>query len=182
MDFIVLSPNNLICKNLSKNSFVTNPFNNRQVPIFVNGLPEDNVSDVHLGYLNDETEYTKHILEQFGSNLMEKREKFYFRDENEALKVREDILNKARTLNIGGYWTSEHLRDWLISRQRYWGTPIPMIHCVVCGPVPVPETELPVLLPRMEEREIWRHCQCPKCGKDAKRETDSMDTFVDSSW
>ena len=85
------------------------------------------------------------------------------------------------------------LRDWGISRQRYWGTPIPIIHCAACGAVPVPENDLPVVLPedcvpdgtrqsaRTSARISWT-CACPKCGKPARRETDTMDTFVDSSW
>ncbi|MCA9731162.1 MAG: leucine--tRNA ligase [Deferribacteres bacterium] len=82
------------------------------------------------------------------------------------------------------------LRDWLISRQRYWGTPIPMIHCENCGIVPVPENELPIELPDVEflgkkglaEIPDFYECTCPKCGNAAKRDTDTMDTFVDSSW
>jgi leucyl-tRNA synthetase len=84
------------------------------------------------------------------------------------------------------------LRDWGISRQRYWGTPIPIIHCEVCGVVPVPEEDLPVVLPEdlvpdgsgnpLNRDERFLACKCPQCGKDARRETDTMDTFVDSSW
>ena len=84
------------------------------------------------------------------------------------------------------------LRDWGVSRQRYWGTPIPIIHCDACGVVPVPEEDLPVVLPEdlvpdgsgnpLNKDERFLACKCPKCGKGARRETDTMDTFVDSSW
>ena len=93
---------------------------------------------------------------------------------------------------FGGKKTTYRLRDWGISRQRYWGTPIPIIHCEDCGPVPVPEKDLPVILPEnlipdgsgnpLNKDEAFLACQCPSCGKDARRETDTMDTFIDSSW
>ena len=84
------------------------------------------------------------------------------------------------------------LRDWGISRQRYWGCPIPIIHCEVCGTVPVPQKNLPVVLPEdvsfdrpgnaLDHHPTWKHVACPQCGGKAQRETDTMDTFVDSSW
>ena len=84
------------------------------------------------------------------------------------------------------------LRDWGISRQRYWGCPIPVIHCEVCGTLPVPKKDLPVVLPEdvsfdkpgnaLDHHPTWKHVNCPQCGASARRETDTMDTFVDSSW
>ena len=95
-------------------------------------------------------------------------------------------------LGLGQKKITFRLRDWGISRQRYWGTPIPIIHCDDCGAVPVPEHDLPVVLPEdcvpdgsgnpLAKHEAFLRCNCPKCGKPARRETDTMDTFVDSSW
>lgn len=94
--------------------------------------------------------------------------------------------------NLGDKQINWRLRDWGVSRQRYWGCPIPIIHCNSCGDVPVPDDQLPVKLPEdcvpdgsgnpLNKLESFVNCACPKCGKPAKRETDTMDTFVDSSW
>ena len=102
--------------------------------------------------------------------------------------VAADLVEKG----LGEKQTTWRLRDWGISRQRYWGTPIPIIHCPDCGPVPVPEQDLPVVLPEdlipdgsgnpLAKHEGFLSCHCPKCGTAARRETDTMDTFVDSSW
>ena len=93
---------------------------------------------------------------------------------------------------LGAKRVQYRLRDWGISRQRYWGCPIPIIHCASCGAVPVPDKDLPVRLPEdlvpdgsgnpLAKSAAFLHCACPKCGGDARRETDTMDTFVDSSW
>ncbi len=99
----------------------------------------------------------------------------------------------AEEHGFGGAAVNYRLRDWLISRQRYWGAPIPIIHCEICGPVPVPEADLPVRLPEnvkfkpsgqspLTMLPDWVKVPCPRCGEMAKRETDTMDTFVCSSW
>ena len=104
----------------------------------------------------------------------------------------EAIAADLKTLGLGETQVQWRLRDWGISRQRYWGTPIPIIHCAECGVVPVPEKDLPVVLPEhlvpdgtgnpLAKYEPFLKCTCPRCGKAARRETDTMDTFVDSSW
>ncbi|HSC95399.1 MAG TPA: leucine--tRNA ligase [Burkholderiales bacterium] len=102
------------------------------------------------------------------------------------------IAADLKAKGLGDKQVLWRLRDWGISRQRYWGCPIPIIHCGACGDVPVPDSDLPVVLPEdcvpdgtgnpLAKRPDFVNCTCPKCGKPAKRETDTMDTFVDSSW
>ena len=102
------------------------------------------------------------------------------------------VIARAETDGWGQGKTVWRLRDWGVSRQRYWGTPIPFVHCEVCGVVPVPKKQLPVILPDDVDFSVpgnplaghptWKHVDCPQCGHAARRETDTLDTFADSSW
>ena len=114
-------------------------------------------------------------------------------DLKDRKEAKEKITNKLEELNKGKKTTSYKLRDWLVSRQRYWGAPIPIIYCDKCGMVPVPEEDLPVKLPYnveftpdgespLAKSEEFVNCTCPKCKGKAKRECDTLDTFVCSSW
>ena len=103
-----------------------------------------------------------------------------------------EVVKRAESAGWGSGKTQYRLRDWGVSRQRYWGTPIPIIHCESCGPVGVPRDQLPVVLPEdvsfelpgnpLDRHDGWRLVDCPTCGAKARRETDTLDTFVDSSW
>jgi len=107
-------------------------------------------------------------------------------------EAKAEVIVRAEAEGWGEGKTVWRLRDWGVSRQRYWGTPIPFIHCEVCGVVPVPKKQLPVLLPDdvdfatpgnpLARHRTWKHVDCPQCGHAARRETDTLDTFVDSSW
>ncbi|HET7320603.1 MAG TPA: leucine--tRNA ligase [Candidatus Saccharimonadales bacterium] len=109
--------------------------------------------------------------------------------------AREDIVHYLESMNQGHYSINYRMRDWSVSRQRYWGAPIPIINCPKCGAVRVPDDQLPVVLPELDDFQPtgdgrsalaratdWLHVQCPSCGGDAERETDTLDTYIDSSW
>ncbi|XP_076391227.1 leucyl-tRNA synthetase, mitochondrial isoform X2 [Megachile rotundata] len=166
---------------------VLNPFNGEELPIFVT----DKVSfqpfrDTYIGIPSasmDDYQFSETVGIEFQRHSV--------RSSEEQQSKRAEVLSKAQKWKIGGYLVSSRLQDWLISRQRYWGTPIPIIHCSNCGAQPVPRDQLPILLPKVKllnkkstlnEAKDWLNTSCPKCGDQALREMDTMDTFVDSSW
>ncbi|KRT79234.1 tRNA synthetase, partial [Oryctes borbonicus] len=194
VQFITINKSNIyadyegkIMENGVKKLYITaeNPITKDSIPIFVETEDFENGMDHKLGIpVSDEAE---ELFARYNVNFRK------IEDSTLGNPVkREAICKKARDLNQGGYWTSSKLKDWLISRQRYWGTPIPIIHCKSCGPQPVPQNDLPVLLPEINsfasnrtspiEYKNWLHTRCPICEKEALRETDTLDTFFDSSW
>ena len=138
---------------------------------------------------------TNYVEETYGTGAIMGVPAYDERDKEFANKYHIDIVERPFTDKILGEKTTHfHLRDWLISRQRYWGCPIPMVYCETDGWQPVPEAELPVILPDdvdflphgespiARSKSFQEGVTCPKCGKTAKREVDTMDTYVDSSW
>ncbi|XP_043117226.1 probable leucine--tRNA ligase, mitochondrial [Puntigrus tetrazona] len=180
-----------------------NVFTGREVPVLISGknefdghldtvigIPESSEEDAELARSLGLSWTSVLKTEEDGTQTLINSAEFTGQSRAEAF---DSVTQKAREKNAGGYLTSAKLRDWLISRQRYWGTPIPIVHCGACGPVPVPEEELPVTLPKvppltgkgatpLKTAQDWLKCQCPRCKGPAERETDTMDTFVDSSW
>jgi leucyl-tRNA synthetase len=116
----------------------------------------------------------------------------HFLDGLDIADAKREVITRAEAGGWGKGQTVWRLRDWGVSRQRYWGTPIPIIHCERCGAVPVPRDQLPVVLPEdvsfdvpgnpLDRHPSWKHVDCPSCASPARRETDTLDTFVDSSW
>jgi len=115
-----------------------------------------------------------------------------FLDGMDVESAKREVALRIEAAGGGTRTVNYRLRDWLVSRQRYWGCPIPMVHCAACGIVPVRESDLPVRLPDdarfdvpgnpLEQHPTWKHVSCPACGGPAQRDTDTLDTFVDSSW
>ena len=115
-----------------------------------------------------------------------------FLDDLTIEEAKKDVIRRLELKKLGTQKVTYKLRDWGVSRQRYWGCPIPIIHCPSCGIVPVPENQLPVVLPEavafdqpgnpLDAHPTWKYVDCPTCGESALRETDTLDTFVDSSW
>jgi leucyl-tRNA synthetase len=197
----------------------TNPFTNEEIPIWLGNfvLPQYGTGAIMSVPAHDQRDFE--FARQYGlpirivvapatgeghdANAM--AEAFTFKDESGVLvnsgpidglavpKAIEKIISIIEERGIGKGTVRYRLRDWLISRQRYWGTPIPMLYCEQCGLVPVPEEQLPVTLPLdvpftgregnpLAKTEAFVSATCPQCSGTARRETDTMDTFVDSSW
>ncbi|XP_014246119.1 probable leucine--tRNA ligase, mitochondrial isoform X2 [Cimex lectularius] len=155
--------------------YLSSHLSNKKLPIFVTDeLPFPEGCDLKLGIPSKND-----LDKEFAI-----RENVEFDDESELDNYEErfKICNLAIKCNLGGYPKSSKLHDWLISRQRYWGTPIPIIHCEKCGEVPVEMENLPVLLVPRKENGTPQPVDCPKCGGQSNYETDTMDTFFDSSW
>ncbi|XP_071812505.1 leucine--tRNA ligase, mitochondrial-like isoform X1 [Apostichopus japonicus] len=199
----VLSDSNQLDINL--NIYAENPFSGKMVPLLVSSFVqfEENV-EMHVGIPSsspDDLAFAERHQLHF-ENVLEKKEsgqnlgflvnsgKFSGMSREEA---KDAVMQDAKDQGFGGQQTSPRQYDWLISRQRYWGTPIPIIHCNQCKVVPVPDDDLPVVLPKLDslsskglspltEVKDWYNVRCPKCNNPAVRETDTMDTFVDSAW
>jgi leucyl-tRNA synthetase len=197
---------------------VVNPFTGKEVPIWiadyvlfeygtgaVMGVPAHDVRDFAFAKqynLPIQTVITSNSPLPVGEGQGE-RESAYTEagiiinsgefDGLDSITAKTKIIELAEKNQWGTAKITYRLRDWLISRQRYWGCPIPVIHCPSCGIVPVPHADLPVILPEdveltgrgaspLAQKDSWINVDCPKCGTAAKRETDTMDTFIDSSW
>jgi leucyl-tRNA synthetase len=195
---------------------VTNPVNGEEIPMFVADyvLMEYGTGALMAVPAHDHRDYD--FAEAFGLEIRQvvapadgeqpaDGEPFLGHTENEVLvnsdrfdgvtapEAARAIVEWLREQGLGDFAVNYRLRDWLLSRQRYWGCPIPILYCEQCGMVPVPDDQLPVELPEVEDYapkgksplatvSSWVNTECPKCGGPARRETDTMDTFVDSAW
>jgi len=195
--------------------YCINPFNSQRVPVYVANfvlaeygtgavmaVPAHDQRDFEFSRKYDlpivpvvippDSELEPEKMEEASTvpGLLENSGQF---DGMDSLLAQSEIIDYAKHRNFGSAHTTYRLRDWGISRQRYWGTPIPMIHCNSCGVLPVPLEQLPVVLPEdqnttanecapLSQRPEFYKTICPRCGETAARETDTMDTFVESSW
>ena len=194
--------------------YVTNPLNGEKVPVWVANyvlmnygtgavmaVPAHDERDFEFATKynlpkkivikpqNEDSNYDPEARAYTGDGILVNSGKFDGMNFEQVFAAMEEELTSRK---IGQVKVNYRLRDWGISRQRYWGCPIPIIHCEHCGDVAVPETDLPVRLPEdlipdgsgnpLAKNPDFVNCHCPKCGAEARRETDTMDTFVDSSW
>ena len=192
-------------------SYARNPINNQPVPVWIGDyvIGSYGTGAVMAVPAHDQRDFEfaqnykldiKQVIQSDNVNLKEEAytahgvlinsEEF---DGLDSEKAKIEITDKLVKLNKGKWKTTYRLRDWSVSRQRFWGAPIPIVYCDSCGVVPVPEKDLPVVLPRevdykpkgkapLASSEDFMNCKCPSCGKAAIRETDTLDTFVCSSW
>lgn len=190
-------------------SYAINPVNNKKIPIYISDyvLSSYGTGAIMAVPAHDERDYE--FAKKFGIDIIQVLEggdisKEAFTEDGVHINSgfldglnKEDAIKKMgeylKENNLGEPTTTYKLRDWLVSRQRYWGAPIPVVYCKDCGIVPVPEKDLPVVLPDdveftpdgespLKKCESFVKCTCPKCGSQAEREVDTLDTFVCSSW
>ncbi len=188
-------------------SYAINPINGKEVPIWIGDyvLATYGTGAVMAVPAHDERDFsfaTKYNLPI--ERVIEGRKELPYTEHGTMINSgefnglttkegKEAIVSKLESLNLGSLKTNYRLRDWLVSRQRYWGAPIPIVHCEHCGTVAVPKEQLPVILPYdveftpdgkspLAKSEDFINTTCPKCGGAAKREADTLDTFVCSSW
>jgi len=195
--------------------YVTNPYNGEEIPLWVGdyvlveygtgavmAVPAHDTRDwafakkydlpIRISIQNEDDSLQLASMSEAYTGDGKLQDSAEFSGKNNRAAIPE-MANYADENGFGGKVTQYKLRDWLISRQRYWGAPIPIIYCDDCGAVPVPESDLPVVLPEdvefkptgespLKSAADFVNCTCPACGKAATRETDTMDTFVDSSW
>lgn len=196
--------------------FVTHPLTNEQIPVWVGNyvLMTYGEGAVMAVPAHDERDFgfaqkyhlpIKQVISVSNFSFSDKAWEEWYGDKTKSICIHSGkydgldyesavnaIASDLKFKNLGDKQINWRLRDWGVSRQRYWGCPIPIIHCDTCGDVPVPDDQLPVKLPEdcvpdgsgnpLNKLESFINCSCPKCGNAAKRETDTMDTFVDSSW
>jgi len=201
-------------------SYAINPVNGEQIPVYAgNFVLADYGSGMVMAVpAHDQRDFEfaekydlpiKFVIDPKDSEIYVRKDKFgkecferAYTDEGTLInsdkfdgleneKAKHEITKFLAKKKLGKEVVQFKLRDWLVSRQRYWGAPIPIVYCDDCGAVPVPEKDLPVILPKkvtfgegnpLTTNDEWIRVKCPKCGKEARRETDTMDTFVNSSW
>ncbi|XP_060803565.1 leucine--tRNA ligase, mitochondrial isoform X2 [Amyelois transitella] len=186
--FLLISRSNILIEGADKTNSSSlkcyNPITSSELPIYITDDVNYPVGKSVYIASPATDEYDMKLAKTLNISITGNKNHIDIESDNER------AVSIAQSKNVGGHFVNSNLKDWLISRQRYWGTPIPIVHCPSCGTVPVPYDDLPVTLPTITGNEIqtlekiddWVNCRCPKCQKHAKRETDTMDTFVDSSW
>ena len=203
-------------KGMPTGLFVTHPLTQQPVPVWVGnyvlmgygegavmGVPAHDERDFH--FANAYGLPIRQVIQKTGQTFADDAWQSWYGDVEETTCVQSGkydglghkeavaaIAADLKALGLGDTQVQWRLRDWGISRQRYWGCPIPIVHCANCGDVPVPDDQLPVVLPDnlvpdgsgnpLGKTAAFVDCACPTCGNPARRETDTMDTFVDSSW